>query len=259
MSTTVGVFTLLSAVQLSFAADTLSSATQAEYTETNSKSSASTATTSPVTTSTTKSTSSHLNSVAAKTGEFHTVKSGDVLWKIAKAHGMTLDSLIKLNPEIKNPNRIFVGQRIRIVTTAKEQAVAQANAQVAIPRNAEFANGIYRGAYIDGGYQQVGIEFKLLDQKITSISYKTLNYKDINYLKPEAGTKIESLKFQYDELINYLIGKDVRLHLNVLHYPGLIADDRGEGADTVTGATLRSAKVISAINDALNRGVYTRK
>lgn len=305
------------------------------------------------------------------------------MWKIAKAHGMTLDALIKMNPEIKNPNRIFVGQRIRIGTNVKEPEAVQMNAtQVVVPRQPEVANGIYRGAfidggyqqvgveftvlngkiekieykvlnykdedylksdkpilqtmanqykdllkgivgkevkegiqilytpekltkdavhgsdvmtgaslrstkvssaiqdalnrgpyrilpssvtyddgvyrgaYIDGGYQQVGVEFKLLDQKITSISYKVLSYKDINYLKPVEGTKVESLKMQYDALIQYLLGKDVRLHLNVLHYPSLIADDRGEGADTVTGATLRSAKVISSIQDALNRGVY---
>jgi LysM repeat protein len=47
-------------------------------------------------------------------GAVHTVKSGDVMWKIAMDHGMTLDQLLKLNPWIKNANLIAVGQQILV-------------------------------------------------------------------------------------------------------------------------------------------------
>lgn len=45
---------------------------------------------------------------------YHTVTKGDTLSKIAKAHGITLATLLRLNPQISNPNRIYPGDRIRV-------------------------------------------------------------------------------------------------------------------------------------------------
>jgi len=46
---------------------------------------------------------------------YYTVKRGDTLTKIAKKYGIkNWKDLLKLNPGIKNPNLIFVGQHIRI-------------------------------------------------------------------------------------------------------------------------------------------------
>ena len=45
---------------------------------------------------------------------FYTVKSNDTLTIIAKANGITLATLLRLNPQIKNPNVIYKGQQIRI-------------------------------------------------------------------------------------------------------------------------------------------------
>lgn len=42
------------------------------------------------------------------------VKKGDTLSKIAKANGITLATLLRINPEITNANKIYVGQKIRI-------------------------------------------------------------------------------------------------------------------------------------------------
>jgi lysozyme len=41
------------------------------------------------------------------------VKSGDSLSKIAKQQGKSLDDILKLNPEIKDPNKIKPGQKIK--------------------------------------------------------------------------------------------------------------------------------------------------
>ena len=41
------------------------------------------------------------------------VKSGDSLSKIAKEQGKSLEDILKLNPEIKDPNRIKPGQKIK--------------------------------------------------------------------------------------------------------------------------------------------------
>lgn len=53
----------------------------------------------------------------ADTGQgarWHTVIRGDTLWGIAGQYGVALDRIIALNPDIRNPNLIYPGQRVRI-------------------------------------------------------------------------------------------------------------------------------------------------
>ena len=56
--------------------------------------------------------------VGGNTGDaeenWYTVVSGDNLWNIANRYGMTLDALLVLNPQIKNPNLIYPGDKIRV-------------------------------------------------------------------------------------------------------------------------------------------------
>ena len=44
----------------------------------------------------------------------YTVRQGDTLNKIASSFGVTAGAILRANPQIKNPNRIYVGQRINI-------------------------------------------------------------------------------------------------------------------------------------------------
>jgi LysM repeat protein len=45
---------------------------------------------------------------------YHTVISGDTMYKIAVKHDMTLNALVALNPQVKNINLIYVGQKLMI-------------------------------------------------------------------------------------------------------------------------------------------------
>lgn len=47
-------------------------------------------------------------------GLWHTVAKGDTLWRIARNYGAELTQVIAWNPQIKNPNLIGVGERIRV-------------------------------------------------------------------------------------------------------------------------------------------------
>jgi len=47
-------------------------------------------------------------------GGDYSVRSGDTLWDIAKAHGVSLSSLIAANPQIRNPDLIFPGQTVHL-------------------------------------------------------------------------------------------------------------------------------------------------
>lgn len=44
----------------------------------------------------------------------HKVKKGESLWKIARDYGVELQTILTLNPQIKNPNLILVGQEVRV-------------------------------------------------------------------------------------------------------------------------------------------------
>ena len=44
----------------------------------------------------------------------HRVVKGETLWGISKSYGVSLEQILKLNPQIKNPNRIQVGQEVRV-------------------------------------------------------------------------------------------------------------------------------------------------
>lgn len=46
--------------------------------------------------------------------EYHTVLQGDTLWGIALQHGLTLEEVVRLNPQVKNPNLIHPGDEVRI-------------------------------------------------------------------------------------------------------------------------------------------------
>ena len=46
--------------------------------------------------------------------EWYTVVKGDTLWGLSQRYGVALSQLIDLNPDIRNPNLIYAGQRVRI-------------------------------------------------------------------------------------------------------------------------------------------------
>ena len=111
-----------------------------------------------------------------------------------------------------------------------------------------YQDGTYRGAYLDS--IQVQVEFVLKGNKFESIKLHSLGYKGADYLKSEDAA-MQGITKQYKECADYLVGKDVSAILD-LYNPADIASD----VDAFTAATLRSSKLISAIFDALNRGVY---
>lgn len=68
------------------------------------------------------------NAVTPSTDGTYTVKKGDWLSSIANANNTTVDELVKLNPNITNPNRIFPGQKIVLPQTSSTPT-ARTNAQ----------------------------------------------------------------------------------------------------------------------------------
>jgi uncharacterized protein with FMN-binding domain len=114
-----------------------------------------------------------------------------------------------------------------------------------------YGDGDYIGAYNDGGIEQFSVEFSLQDGIFTQVRLNSVNYKDGDYLNPDA-TRIQSqVSSQYQEAAAYLVGKPVSAVADLLQQD-LVTSDR----DTVTAATLRTGKLVSALRDGLIRGPF---
>ncbi len=116
-----------------------------------------------------------------------------------------------------------------------------------------YEDGTYRGGFMDLGDIQVNLQFTLEDGVVTAAEFRHLRRDDDYYL----GTETEpyrSVVEQYREALDYLVGKDLSGHLDDLYRPGEIVTTEVDG---YSGATIRSSKIISAVRDALNRGVYS--
>ncbi len=114
-------------------------------------------------------------------------------------------------------------------------------------------DGTYRGIFADGDSIQVNVEFTLEDGKITKASYRHLR-RDDDYFLGAGDEPYKSVVRQYMEALDYLVGKDLEKHLPGLYSPEEIVATEVDG---YTSATIRSSKIISAVRDGLNRGVYS--
>ena len=116
----------------------------------------------------------------------------------------------------------------------------------------QYEDGTYRGIFADKNEIQVNVEFTLKDGIVTKASFRYLKGPDKYFL--ETGQEpYRSVISQYKESLEHLVGKPLAQSLSDLYHPERVV--RTE-VDAYTSATIRSSKIISAIRDALNRGVY---
>lgn len=116
----------------------------------------------------------------------------------------------------------------------------------------EFDDGTYRGIFEDRDAEQVGIQFTLEGDVITEASFRHMYYGGDDYLEAEEDTPIAAFRDQYEQALEHLVGQSVDA-IDDLYEPGDFVDDM----DGFSGATIRGNKMASAMNDGLNRGVYS--
>ena len=114
-------------------------------------------------------------------------------------------------------------------------------------------DGTYRGIFADGEDIQVNVQFTLKDGVVTDAGFRHLRRDDDYHLETEEEP-YKSVVKQYQEALNHLVGKDISKSLATLYHPEEIVSTEVDG---YTSATIRSSKVISAVRDGLNRGVYS--
>ena len=67
-------------------------------------------------------------------GKYHKVKKGETLTKIAQKLGTTVEALLHANPKITDPNKIYIGQKIRLPAKTGRPVARKENGEVKIDR-----------------------------------------------------------------------------------------------------------------------------
>lgn len=107
-------------------------------------------------------------------GDTYRVKRGDTLGKIANRCEVSLDLIMLTNPEIRNPNLIFVGQRIQIPTPqqieaaetySKEALMAASRQQI---RSDPLSEADWENVDIPEGSDERWIDVDLSTQTVTA-------------------------------------------------------------------------------------------
>ena len=104
-------------------------------------------------------------------------------------------------------------------------------------------DGVYRGAYIFPN--EVTVQFTINGNVISNLEYLKLGLEDKDYLSDEV---FKEIKAQYEAVIKHLEGKDIRTSLSDLYSADLLPKTVDDSVEI--------GKIISAIHDAFNRGVY---
>ena len=140
----------------------------------------------------------------------------------------------------------FLAILLVVSCTADKQSFANLEAYA-------HEDGTYRGSFVDRGLIQVNLQFVLVDGVIREASYRHLQGIEPPYYMDNQEEPYKSVIRQYEEALQYLVGKPLSKHLVDLYEPRELVQTHVDG---YTGATIRSAKIISSIRDALSRGVY---
>jgi TIGR02594 family protein len=67
-------------------------------------------------------------------GKYHKVKKGETLTKIAQKLGTTVEALLHANPKITDPNKIYIGQKIRLPAKTGRPVARKEDGEVKIDR-----------------------------------------------------------------------------------------------------------------------------
>lgn len=137
----------------------------------------------------------------------YTVKYGDTLSKIASRNGTTVSALLKLNPDIKNKDLIYVGQKITLSgsaapaakTSTGNQAVVNYIGIVATTRRTVYASWTWSKSSTTEEYQVTwyyswGAGIAMREDSTTTYMYSTFTPPDYAthvsvFVKPIAKTK----------------------------------------------------------------------
>jgi spore coat assembly protein SafA len=159
--------------------------------------------------------SSSGTAAAAPSGSTHSVERGETLSQIARDNGVSLKDLLAANPQIANPNRIYVGDRVNVPAANGDSAAAppQGGAANALSQNGldliKGFEGLRLSAYQDSagvwtiGYGHTG-NVKPGD-RITQAQAEGLLQKDTAWAQQAVRdqVKVPLTQGQFDALTSF--------------------------------------------------------
>ena len=119
---------------------------------------------------------------------------------------------------------------------------------VPVVRAHALTDGHFHGYNTDNGKTQIEIDFTVEKGRFTSAVYETLAYRDGDYLNATATQTQRAIAAQFEQLAESLIGGGEE-RIEALYQPETLV----EPADAVTGATIKSGKLVHAIWDGFLR------
>ncbi|OXB94689.1 N-acetylmuramoyl-L-alanine amidase [Parageobacillus galactosidasius] len=99
------------------------------------------------------------------TPDYYVVQRGDTLWNIAKHLNTTVQQILQWNPEIKDPNKLQIGQRIRLKPSASNNASSGTNASTPAKTKYVLPDGILK-------LGDKGEKVKQLQKALNAINFK---------------------------------------------------------------------------------------
>jgi uncharacterized YkwD family protein/spore coat assembly protein SafA len=119
--------------------------------------------------------------------QVHTVQPGDTLWKISVRYQIGLSEIIAANPQFKNPNLIYPGQRVNIPTIRATKSI---ESQVIQLTNQERAKN--------------GLKPLATDWQLSRVArYKSTDMRDKNYFSHTSPTYGSPFTMMRNFGINY--------------------------------------------------------
>ena len=117
----------------------------------------------------------------------YTVQKGDTLWKIAQKNNTTTKELVSLNPTLKNPNYLTVGQKLTVSQNKQNTTTTQATST-----QQEVVN------LVNKERAKVGLAALTMDSALTKVAQaKSQDMKDNNYFShtsPTYGSPFDMMK-----------------------------------------------------------------
>ena len=120
----------------------------------------------------------------------YTVQKGDTLWKIAHKNNTTTKSLISLNPTLKNPNALSIGQKITVSNESNKSNSSKVEANASVVE--EIAT------LVNKERSKAGLAPLTVDAKLTEVaqlkSQDMQSKKYFSHTSPTYGSPFDMMK-----------------------------------------------------------------
>ncbi|WP_026975825.1 CAP domain-containing protein [Alicyclobacillus contaminans] len=124
----------------------------------------------------------------AEAATTYVVQPNDTLWKIAQSHGISYNASLQANPQIQNPNVIWVGEKIQLPSSATSTTASSTAQQYAVTV----------AQLVNQARAKAGLKPLTLDSKLSAIAYEKASDMYANHyfshISPTYGSPFDMMQ-----------------------------------------------------------------